>query len=73
MRVVQVEVSYTSLNSGDVFILDADDLIYQWNGKAATRLEKAKGLDLTTRMRDERSAKAKVILYGTQKMNVKWL
>ena len=61
VRVRQVEVSHKSLNSGDVFILDADDLIYQWNGKFSSRMEKAKALDLTTRLRDEKAAKSKLV------------
>jgi hypothetical protein len=41
--------------------LDADDLIYQWNGNFSSRLEKAKALDLTTRLRDEKAAKSKLV------------
>eukprot|EP01126_Amoeba_proteus_P060011 TRINITY_DN789_c0_g1_i2.p1 TRINITY_DN789_c0_g1~~TRINITY_DN789_c0_g1_i2.p1 ORF type:complete len:892 (-),score=219.66 TRINITY_DN789_c0_g1_i2:185-2860(-) len=58
-RVSLVEVSYASLNSGDVFILDDDNTIYQWNGKTSSRMEKGKALDLTTRLRDERMNRIK--------------
>lgn len=44
-------VSVQSLNSGDVFLLDYNNIIYQWMGKSCNRMEKGKALDLTTRMR----------------------
>jgi len=64
VRVKQVEVGVKSLNSGDVFVLDANNVIYQWNGSKASRMEKAKALDLTVRLRDERMNRlnAKVVL-----------
>ncbi len=39
-------VSHASLNSGDVFILDAGLKLYQWNGKDSNKYEKAKALDV---------------------------
>eukprot|EP01126_Amoeba_proteus_P015109 TRINITY_DN1671_c0_g1_i1.p1 TRINITY_DN1671_c0_g1~~TRINITY_DN1671_c0_g1_i1.p1 ORF type:complete len:730 (-),score=131.86 TRINITY_DN1671_c0_g1_i1:633-2822(-) len=54
IRVKQVPVSYRSMNTGDVYILDCDNVLYQWIGKKCNRMEKGKPLDLTTRMRDER-------------------
>jgi hypothetical protein len=39
-------VSHASLNSGDVFILDAGLTLYQWNGKDSNKYEKAKALDV---------------------------
>eukprot|EP01127_Copromyxa_protea_P006780 TRINITY_DN16767_c0_g1_i1.p1 TRINITY_DN16767_c0_g1~~TRINITY_DN16767_c0_g1_i1.p1 ORF type:complete len:856 (-),score=218.45 TRINITY_DN16767_c0_g1_i1:48-2615(-) len=59
IRLSLVEISPNALNSGDVFILDDDSTIYQWNGKAASRMEKGKALDLTTRLRDERMNRLK--------------
>ena len=47
VRVTQVDMSAKSLNSGDVFILDAGLDIYQWNGKKAGPQEKAKGAQLS--------------------------
>jgi len=58
-RVSLVDLSHKSLNSGDVFILDNDHTIFQWNGKTASRMEKGKALDLTTRLRDERMNRLK--------------
>jgi len=61
VRVSSVPVSASSMNSGDVFILDCGLAIYQWNGKSANRKEKAKGLDVTTAIKNnERGGRAKV-------------
>eukprot|EP01127_Copromyxa_protea_P016124 TRINITY_DN4742_c0_g1_i1.p1 TRINITY_DN4742_c0_g1~~TRINITY_DN4742_c0_g1_i1.p1 ORF type:complete len:860 (+),score=208.65 TRINITY_DN4742_c0_g1_i1:38-2581(+) len=64
IRVKQMPVSVSSLNAGDVFLLDNNTIIYQWMGKSCNRMEKGKALDMTTRMRDERMnrVKAQVIL-----------
>eukprot|EP01133_Synstelium_polycarpum_P015250 gene15250-18052_t len=62
VRVKQVEPTCKSLNKGDVFILECDDIIFQWNGSSASRMEKGKGLDLTVRLRDDRSAKSKIVV-----------
>lgn len=60
VRVTQVENSHKSLNSGDVFILDAGLNIYQWNGKQAGPQEKAKGAQLSRAIDDERAGKPQV-------------
>eukprot|EP01103_Thecamoeba_quadrilineata_P021404 TRINITY_DN9831_c0_g1_i1.p1 TRINITY_DN9831_c0_g1~~TRINITY_DN9831_c0_g1_i1.p1 ORF type:complete len:1007 (-),score=223.26 TRINITY_DN9831_c0_g1_i1:67-2865(-) len=62
IRAKQVDPTVKSLNKGDVFILDCGDVIYQWNGSEAARMKKGKGLDLTVRLRDERGAKARVVI-----------
>jgi gelsolin len=54
VRVTQVAMSRESLNSGDVFILDAGMHIYQWNGKKAGPQEKMKGAQLSRALDDER-------------------
>ena len=40
IRVQQVKLDPTSMNEGDVFVLDAGKDIFQWNGKEASRVEK---------------------------------
>ena len=69
VRVTQVPLKADSLNEGDVFILDAGLKLYQWNGPQASRQEKAKGLDVARRIKDEeRSGRATfVLLDGTDK------
>lgn len=60
VRVTQVEKSRESLNSGDVFVLDAGLKIFQWNGKKSGPSEKQKGAQLARAINDERNGKAKV-------------
>ena len=67
VRVKQVETAVTSLNEGDVFILDLGLDIYQWNGSSCNRMEKAKALNVCTRLRDDRGANPVVhILESTE-------
>lgn len=60
VRVTQVSLSSDSLNSGDVFILDAGLTVYQWNGRQASVQEKTKGGEVTRAIRDERKGQPKV-------------
>jgi len=60
IRVTQVETSHKSLNSGDVFILDAGLTIYQWNGTKAGPGEKMKGAQLCRAFVEERKGRAKI-------------
>ena len=61
IQVAQVPIEVSSLNEGDVFILDAGRDIFQWNGKTASRMEKQKAMDVTRKIRDEeRKGKATV-------------
>lgn len=60
VRVTEVEMSHRSLNSGDVFILDAGLDIYQWNGSKAGPQEKMKGASLCRALDDERKGLPKV-------------
>ena len=50
-----------SLNSGDVFILDAGLKIYQWNGKHSTPFERNKASQFCSSIESERNGLAKVI------------
>jgi hypothetical protein len=56
-------LALSSLNQGDVFILDAGQTIYQWHGASCNRMQKAYALDLSSRIRfKERAGLAKVVL-----------
>ena len=39
----QVKTARSSMNGGDVFILDAEQAVYQWNGEQSNEDEKARG------------------------------
>jgi len=60
VRVTQVDMTHKSLNSGDVFILDAGLKVFQWNGRKAGPSEKQKGAQICRAISDERKSKAKV-------------
>lgn len=63
VRVSQVELHYTSLNKGDVFILDEGMTIHCWNGSQCSRTERMKGVEVARRIRDEeRGGKAKLVI-----------
>jgi len=64
IRVQEVELSYASLNSGDVFILDAGLNLYQWAGKKAGMNEKARAGQLARAIDDERSGKPEVHVFA---------
>jgi len=50
-----VPVSFSSLNSRDVFILDVGETIYQWNSKGASIFEKTKAAAIVRAIDDEHS------------------
>lgn len=64
IRVTEVPMSHTSLNSGDVFILDAGLKIYQWNGSRASFFEKIKAGNLVRAIRDERGGKPEAEMFS---------
>lgn len=62
VRARQVPLKRESLNEGDVFILDNGLKLYLWNGKDANRFEKAKGVQLLVKLRNERGARPETVL-----------
>uniref|UniRef100_A0A8C7G8Q0 Villin-1 n=1 Tax=Oncorhynchus kisutch TaxID=8019 RepID=A0A8C7G8Q0_ONCKI len=57
----EVDMSWSSFNKGDVFLLDLGNLIIQWNGPKSNRMEKLKGMNLAKDIRDrERGGRAQV-------------
>jgi gelsolin len=63
IRVEQVPFELASLNSGDVFVLDAGLTLYQWQGKKAGMNEKARAGQLCRNIDDERSGKPEVEVF----------
>jgi len=62
VRVTEVEMSYKSLNSGDVFVVDAGLALFQFNGKKCGMMEKQKGAQLTKALKDQRKGAPKVYI-----------
>jgi len=62
VRVFEVDLTYKSLNSGDVFILDGGIDIIQWNGSKSGILEKAKHPSWETQLRPSVRAKQRTVL-----------
>jgi hypothetical protein len=56
----QVSLDSDSLNSGDVFLLDAGLKLFQWNGKQASVREKNKAGEIARAIRDERKGQPKI-------------
>jgi len=61
VRVTEVQCDSFSLNSGDVFILDAGNKIFLWNGSSSTAFEHQKGGELCTSMKNHRKAIPRII------------
>lgn len=59
VRAKQVKVSAKSLNSGDVFVLDAGTVVYCWMGEFAHPFEKSKGGVIAHNIVDQRLGKAR--------------
>lgn len=62
IRTIMVPLSPKSLNSYAAYVLDAGMKIYQWNGNKASRVTKAKAMDVATKIRmKERGGKATLV------------
>jgi hypothetical protein len=70
VRVTEVPLSNASLNTGDVFILDIGLDIFIYNGATANRGEKAKGIEVASKIRnEERGGKANITLIDEEPNN----
>jgi len=74
VRVTEVALARDSLNSGDVFILDAGLNIYQWDGKESAPGERFKASQVAHALVEERKGLAKVTVYdeGTKDAKPFW-
>jgi len=54
LTIKQVEMSFKSLNSGDVFVLDAGLKIYQFNGEKSSPQEKRKAAEFAHQLASDR-------------------
>ncbi|KAG0327393.1 hypothetical protein BGZ99_007723 [Dissophora globulifera] len=58
--VVVKEVSKESINTGDVFILDTGKVLYQWNGRKSSGIEKVKAAEYAHGIEADRAGKVNV-------------
>ncbi|XP_034082283.1 capping protein (actin filament), gelsolin-like b isoform X1 [Gymnodraco acuticeps] len=62
IRAREVELSWSSFNKGDCFILDLGEIIVSWIGSQANMFEKQKVREIASLIRDtERHGKAKIV------------
>jgi gelsolin len=62
-RVTEVPLKSSSMNSGDVFILDLGLKLYQWNGARSSKMERNRAATLARAIDDERGGKPVVTVY----------
>ncbi|TKS88771.1 Adseverin Scinderin [Collichthys lucidus] len=63
IRATQVPLSWSSFNSGDCFIVDLGDKIYQWCGSKCNKFERLKAAQVARGIRDnERNARAELVV-----------
>lgn len=57
VRAVVVEKHFESIKSTDVFLLEEEENIFQWEGKDANRVKKARAVDIISRLNRKRGQK----------------
>lgn len=60
VRIAEVPVSVSSLNSSDCFVLDDGTILYQWNGKSATLAERSKALNVSIALKSDQGGTPQV-------------
>nr|CCA14910.1 villinlike protein putative [Albugo laibachii Nc14] len=72
-RISIVAVKNSSVNCNDVYVLDAYDELFLYNGREASIIEKAKGLDFMLKLRsEERGGKSQITLLDDEPKNEKF-
>ncbi|CAO3658629.1 unnamed protein product [Umbelopsis ramanniana] len=62
----EVPLHSDSLNSGDVFVLDTGDKVYQWQGQESQGVEKAKAAEYIAQLISERDGKGETVIVEEQ-------
>lgn len=62
VRAKQAALTFSSLNEGDVFVLDKGLTIFVWNGAKANQAERSKGVQVAVQLRNERGARPTVVI-----------
>ncbi|KAG9341518.1 hypothetical protein JZ751_019023 [Albula glossodonta] len=64
IRAVEVDMSWSSFNKGDCFIIDLGKDVYQWCGSECNRFERLKASQVAIDIRDnERNGRAKIHMF----------
>lgn len=58
----EVELTYESLHSGAVYVLDTGDKIYQWQGEKASGVERAKAAEFIAQLISDRHGKGDMVV-----------
>lgn len=61
-RVKELPLARTSLNQGDVFIIDNGLTVFQWSGRESSSRERGRGAQLTRCIASERRGRAKIVV-----------
>lgn len=70
VRVKEVPLSNTSLNTGDVFILDMGLNLFLYFGESSNKAERSKGLDVINKIKnDDRGGRALITLLADEPKN----
>jgi gelsolin len=73
IRVSEVKLARSSLNLGDVFLLDLGLELIQWNGTTSAPRERRKAMEILNQIKDERNGRARSrILDGMDEDEVFW-
>jgi len=73
IRVTQVPTLCSSLNQGDVFLLDMGLELIQWNGPLSAALERRKAMEMINSLKDDRNGRPKSrVLDGDEDDEVFW-
>lgn len=57
-------LSYESLWSGAVYVLDTGNVVYQWQGNKANGIERAKAAEFISQLISERDGKGEMVIVG---------
>ncbi|KAJ3346969.1 hypothetical protein HDU83_002523 [Entophlyctis luteolus] len=63
VTICEMPLAHTSLNSGDVFVLDAEKAIYVWIGKESKGLEKVKAQEYANQISSDREGRVNIVVY----------
>ena len=59
IHVMERPLNLKNLDSSDVFILETNEMIYQWNGRSCNMSEKYQAMQFCLQLRDKRNGKVK--------------